>query len=348
MPASMRAIVMRAHGGPEVLREEDFPDPVPRPGEVLVRVRACALNHLDLWTRKGGAGRSPAFPHILGNDIAGEIAALPAPIDGLAAGQRVMLSPGTSCGRCRMCLSGEDNSCREYRILGAHVHGGYAELVRCPAANVVPIPDAIAFEDAAAFPLVFLTAWRMLVTRARLARGEDVLVWAAGSGVGMAAIQIAKVLGARVIATAGSAAKLARARELGADATIDHHAQDVVAEVRRLTAKKGVEVVVEHTGQQTWERSILSLAHRGRLVTCGATTGPEGEDRPAAPVREAAHPDGLVHGQQGRPAGRRARCSSPAGCGRWCTRSCPWRRRARAHEMMEASRHFGKIVLKVG
>src|SRR6187397_1565258 len=176
MPASMRAIAMRGHGGPEVLRAEDFPDAEARPGEVLVRVRACALNHLDLWTRKGGAGKSPPFPHILGCDIAGEIAALPEPVSGLAVGQRVMLSPGTSCGRCRMCLSGEDSSCREYRILGAQVHGGYAELVRCPLANVIPIPDGIAFPEAAAFPLVFLTAWRMLVVRARLARGEDVLV----------------------------------------------------------------------------------------------------------------------------------------------------------------------------
>src|SRR5688572_5371274 len=218
MPTSMKAVVMRAHGGPEVLRAEEFADPVASPGEALVRVRACALNHLDLWTRKGGAGRSPSFPHILGCDIAGEIAALPAPVAGLSVGQRVMLSPGTSCGRCRMCLSGEDSSCREYRILCAQLHGGYAELVRCPVANVIPIPDAIAFEPAAAFPLVFLTAWRMLVVRARVARGEDVLVWAAGSGVGMAAIQIAKALGARVIATAGSAAKLERARESGADA----------------------------------------------------------------------------------------------------------------------------------
>ena len=189
-----------------------------------------------------------------------------------------MLSPGTSCGRCRMCLSGEDNSCREYRILGAQVHGGYAELVRCPAANVIPIPDGHLLRGGGRVPA--RVPHRLADAGhagARLARGEDVLVWAAGSGVGMAAIQIAKVLGARVIATAGSAAKLARARELGADEVIDHHEQDVVAEVRRLTAKKGVEVVVEHIGQATWERSILSLAHRGRLVTCGATTGPEGK-----------------------------------------------------------------------
>ena len=344
----MRAIVIREHGGPEVLHEEaDFPDPVPRPGEALVRVRACALNHLDIWTRKGGAGRSPSFPHILGNDIAGEIAALPEPVTGLAAGQRVMLSPGTSCGRCRMCLSGEDSSCREYRILGAQVHGGYAELVRCPVANVIPIPDAIAFEDAAAFPLVYLTAWRMLVVRARVRRGEDVLVWAAGSGVGTAAVQIAKALGARVIATAGSPAKLARARDLGADEVIDHHAQDVVAEVRRLTGKKGADVVIEHTGQQTWERSILSLAHRGRLVTCGATTGPDGRT-------DLRHLFAKQLTLMGSYMGSKADLLDAAalffaGSLRPVVHEVmPLREARRAHETMEASSHFGKIVLKVG
>ena len=344
----MRAIVLREHGGPEVLRlEEDFPDPVPRPGEILVRVRACALNHLDLWTRKGQAGKSPAFPHVLGNDIAGEIAALPYPVEGLVAGQRVMLQPGTSCGRCRMCLSGEDSSCREYRILGAHVHGGYAELVRCPAQNAIPIPDSIAFEDAAAFPLVFLTAWRMLVVRARLRRGEDVLVWAAGSGVGMAAIQIAKALGARVIATAGSADKLARAKELGADAVVDHHAQDVVAEARRFTGKKGVDVVIEHTGAATWERSILSLAQRGRLVTCGATTGADAKTE----LRHLfAKQLSLLGSYMGSKADLLdvARLFFEGALRPVVHATLPLAEAARAHETMEASRHFGKIVLKVG
>jgi NADPH:quinone reductase-like Zn-dependent oxidoreductase len=340
----MRAIVMRAHGGPEVLQAEELPDPAVAPGQVRVRVRACALNHLDLWTRRGLPGRSVAFPHVLGNDIAGEIDELPSPIEGLSVGQRVMLSPGTSCGRCPMCLSGEDNSCRQYRIFGYQIHGGYAERVASPAANVIPIPDHVDFANAAAFPLVFLTAWHMLVARARVRPGEDVLVWAAGSGVGMAAVQVAKALGARVIATAGGAAKAQRALELGADQTIDHYAADVPAEVRRLTGRKGVEVVIEHVGEATWERSIQCLAHRGRLVTCGATTGPLGRT-------ELRHLFSKQLSLLGSYMGGKAELLEAAAlffAGKLRTvvhASLPLAEARRAHEMMESSRHFGKIVL---
>jgi len=341
----MKAVVIGEHGGPEVLRYEDVPDPVAGPGEVVVRVRACALNHLDLWTRKGGAGRSVTFPHILGNDIAGEVESLGSPADGIGPGQRVMLSPGTSCGRCRMCLAGEDSSCRQYRILGYLVPGGYAERVKCPAANLVPLPDPIGFEEAAAFPLVSLTAWRMVVTRARVQPGEDVLVWAAGSGVGTAAIQVAKLYGARVIATAGTDAKLDLARQLGADDVLHHHKDDVVAEVRRLTGKKGADVVVEHVGEATWERSILALAHRGRLVTCGATTGPRG-------VTELRHLFAKQLTVMGSYMGSKAELLEAArfffeGRLRAVVHTVlPLAEARRAHEMMEASEHFGKIVLR--
>src|SRR5262245_15859589 len=256
----------------------------------------------------------------------------------MSVGQRVMLSPGTSCGRCRMCLAGEDNSCRQYRILGYQIHGGYAERLRCPAANVIPLPDGISFEEAAAFPLVFLTAWRMLVTRARVRPGEDVLVWAAGSGVGMAAVQVAKLLGARVIATAGSEAKLARARELGADATLNHHEADVVAEVKRLTGRKGADVVVEHVGQASWERSILALAQRGRLVTCGATTGPAA----ATDIRYVFSRQLSILGSY---MGSKAELMDAAGfffAGKLkpvVHAVLPLCEASRAHEMMEASRH---------
>jgi NADPH:quinone reductase-like Zn-dependent oxidoreductase len=342
----VKAVLMHAHGGPEVLRYEDAPDPVAPPGEVLVRVRACALNHLVVWTRLGQAGRPVPLPHILGNDIAGEIAALGTPVPGLSPGQRVMLSPGVSCGRCRMCLAGEDSSCREYRILGYQLPGGYAELVRCPAPNVIPLPDGISFEDAAAFPLVFLTAWRMLVRKAGVHPGEDVLVWAAGSGVGVAAIQIAKLFGARVIATAGTDEKLAKARALGADEVINHRTGDVVAEVRRLTGRKGADVVVEHVGEATWERSILSLAPRGRLVTCGATTGAQGRTE----LRHLFAKQLSIFGSY---MGSKADLLDVAAlffAGRLHSvvhAVLPLAEARRAHEMMDASEHFGKIVLRV-
>jgi len=342
----MKAIVINRHGGPEVLEPATLPDPQPGPGEVVVRVRACALNHLDIWTRQGLPGRSIPFPHVLGNDIAGEVAALGAGVQGPAVGQRVMLQPGTSCGRCAACLSGEDSFCREYKLLGAHLPGGYAEYVRCPAANLIALPDAIAFEEAAAFPLVFLTAWRMLVTRARVRLGEDVLVWAAGSGVGMAAIQIAKLHGARVIATAGSDDKLQKARGLGADETINHHSEDVVARVKALTGKRGVDVVIEHVGEATWERSILALAPGGRLVTCGATTGPTGKTELRYLFSKQLSLMGSYMGSKAE-----LLLAAPHFFARRLRpvvhEVLPLAEARRAHETMEASKHFGKLVLRV-
>lgn len=344
----MRAALIRTQGGPEVLEFAEIETPHPGPAEALVRVRACALNHLDLWTRSGRAGYTPPLPHVLGDDIAGEIAALPQDVDttGLAVGQRVMLQPGTSCGRCAACLSGDDFACRQYRILGHGRAGGYAEFVAVPLANLIPIPDSISFENAAAFPLVFLTAWRMLVVRAQVKLGDDVLVWAAGSGVGMAAIQIAKLMGARVIATAGGEKKLELARSLGADAVVDHYQGDVVAEVKRFTSKKGAEIVIEHTGEKTWERSIQSLTHRGRLVTCGATSGPKG----STDLRFVfAKHLSLMGSYMGSRADLLA-ASPHFFAGRLKTvvhATLPLERAADAHRMMEASEHFGKIVLTV-
>jgi NADPH:quinone reductase-like Zn-dependent oxidoreductase len=344
----MRAALIRIQGGPEVLELADIEPPKPHPGEALVRVRACALNHLDLWTRSGRAGYTPPLPHVLGNDIAGEIASLPEEVDtsGLVVGQRVMLQPGTSCGRCLMCLSGDDFACRQYRVLGHGRAGGYAEFVAVPLGSLVPIPDAISFENAAAFPLVFLTAWRMLMVRAQVKVGEDVLVWAAGSGVGMAAIQIAKLMGARVIATAGGAKKLELARSLGADEVVDHYTGDVVAEVKRFTSKKGADIVIEHTGEKTWERSVLSLAHRGRLVTCGATSGPKGmTDLRFVFAKHLS----LMGSYMGSRADLLA-ASPHFFAGRLKTlvhATLPLERAADAHRMMEASEHFGKIVLAV-
>jgi NADPH:quinone reductase-like Zn-dependent oxidoreductase len=272
----MKAIVYAEHGGPEVLRYTDVPEPEIGAGEVLVRVRACALNHLDLWLRRGIPSLKIPLPHIPGSDIAGEVALAGDGVTNVKVGDRVMLQPGISCGACEKCLAGDDNLCKSYRIFGEMVDGGCAEYVKAPAVNCVPIPEGVSFEAAAAFPLVSLTAWHMLIARAKLQPAETVLVLAAGSGVGSAAIQIAKASGARVIATAGSDAKLARARELGADEVINHSTQKIATEVKRLAGRRGVDVVFEHVGEATWNESIRSLVPGGRLVTCGATTGYNG------------------------------------------------------------------------
>lgn len=273
----MNAIVFSQHGGPHVLRYTEVAEPQIGPSEVLVRVRACALNHLDLWVRKGLPGISIPLPHIPGSDIAGEVAKVGEKVTRVRVGERVLLSPGISCGQCQQCLAGEDNLCRSYTLFGYMVNGGCAEYVKSPAVNVIPIPANLTFEEAAAIPLAFLTAWHMLITRARLKPAEDVLILAAGSGVGSAAIQIAKVTGARVIATAGSEEKALRAKEFGVDDVLLHNKGDFSKAVRELTNRRGVDVVLEHVGEATWEESIRSLAAGGRLVTCGATTGNEGK-----------------------------------------------------------------------
>jgi NADPH:quinone reductase-like Zn-dependent oxidoreductase len=270
----MKAVRIEQHGGPDVLQYEDIPEPEIKADEVLLRVRACALNHLDLWVRKGLPGMKFAMPHILGSDIAGEVVRAGELCERIKPGQRVLLSPGLSCRQCAQCLSGIDNQCRRYTLFGTGVEGGNREYMPAPEYAVIPIPDSLSFEEAAAAPLVFLTAWHMLVARAGLQAGEDVLVLAASSGVGMAAVQIAKLFHCRVIATAGGEAKLTKAKALGADHVIDHYKQDLTAEVKRFTDRRGVDVVFEHVGAATWLKSFESLTTGGRLVTCGATTGP--------------------------------------------------------------------------
>src|SRR5919206_3147722 len=269
----MKAVVFRQDGGPDVLQYADAPDPNIKANEVLVEVRACALNHLDVWARKGLPGIEIPRPHILGNDMAGVVRAVGELVDWVRAGDEVMLQPGVSCGHCFECLSGRDNLCPQYDIIGYRRDGGYAELVAAPGVNVIPKPAGLSWPEAAALPLVTVTAWHMLVTRANVQPGEDVLVHAAGSGVGSIAIQIAKLRGARVITTASSDEKLAKARALGADETINYTRDDWPKEVKRLTDRKGVDVVVEHTGAATWPGSIAALKNNGRLVTCGATSG---------------------------------------------------------------------------
>lgn len=339
----MKAVRFHEHGGPEVLRYEDAPDPVPRPGDALVRVRACALNHLDLWERRGIERVKIPLPHISGSDVAGDV--IEPGDSGLAAGARVMLQPGLSCGRCQACLDGRDNECPFYDVLGYVSDGGYAELIAVPARHLIPIPEAIDYVQAAAFPLVFVTAWHMLVTRARLQAGETVLILAAGSGVGQAAIQIANLLGARVIATAGTDEKLDRARALGAGEVINHQSQRISDEVRRLTAKRGVDVVVEHVGQATWEESARCLARAGRLVTCGATTGHAG----AIDLRFLFARQLSLLGSYMGTKGELLRAAPLFFEGRLkpvVDRTCPLAEAADAQRWLEGRRQFGKIVLE--
>ena len=340
------AVVLRSHGGPEVLSREtiDLPDPGPR--EVRVRVRAVAMNHLDLWVRRGLPHLKLEYPHRLGADVVGEIDALGPGARAGKVGEKVVVSPGVSCGVCEPCLSGHDNLCRRYGILGEHTHGGYARHLVIPDANVLPYPGEMPFTQAAAVPLVFLTAWQMLVEKGNVRPGQTVLVQAAGSGVGSAAVQIAKLFGAHVIATAGSDVKLERARALGADDVVNYAKQDLVAEVKRFTAKRGADVVFEHVGGETMAKSVLATASGGRIVTCGATAGFE----PKIDLRHVFFRQiqilGSTMGSKGSLFGildhvRAGRLKPVVGS------VLPLWEAQQAHRLLEAREVFGKIVLEV-
>jgi NADPH:quinone reductase-like Zn-dependent oxidoreductase len=273
----MKALAFNEHGGLDKLRYQDVPDPTTGDGEVLVKVRACALNHLDLFVREGLPGLKLPLPFWSGCDIAGEIAGVGAAVQDVAVGDRVAVNPNLNCRRCEFCTRGEDSLCVTYGILGEHTHGGLAEHVKVDARNVIKLPDHVRFEDAAAFILANMTAWRMLVTQARLRPGEDLLIIGVGGGVSSTAVQIGKLCGARVWVTSSSDDKLARARELGADECINYAKEDWAKTVFQKTGRRGVDVILENVGAATWQGSIRSLVKGGRLVTCGATSGPIGE-----------------------------------------------------------------------
>jgi NADPH:quinone reductase-like Zn-dependent oxidoreductase len=340
----MKAVIFSQHGGPEVLQLTEVADPQIKANEVLIEVRACALNHLDVWVRGGLPGIKIPLPHILGNDVAGVVSEVGELVTWIKPGDEVMVQPGVSCGHCAACLAGRDNMCVEYDIIGSGRDGGYAELLSIPGVNVIPKPKSLSWSEAAALPLVTLTAWHMLVTQARVQPGEVVLVHAAGSGVGSLGIQIAKLFGARVIATASSADKLLKARELGADETIDYTSDVWSKEVRKLTGGRGVDLVFEHTGAATWPSSILSLRKGGRLVTCGATSGFDAR----TDLRQVFYRHLTIMGSM---MGSKAELIAAmkfveSGQIRAVVdRTLPLAAAQQAHELMEDRTQFGKLVL---
>jgi NADPH:quinone reductase-like Zn-dependent oxidoreductase len=338
----MKAIRIHETGGPEVLRYEDIPDPQLRKDQVLVRVRACAMNHLDLWVRQG-IPKVP-LPHILGSDVAGEVVEIGEYVSAFKVGQRVLLAPMHYCGHCEKCAAGLQNQCREFTVLGNAVDGGNCELIAAPATNVIPFPDSLDFNQAASVPLVFVTGWHMLVGRAQIKPGQTVLVIGANSGVGIAGIQIAKLFQCSVITTAGDDRKAERARELGADYVINHYQQKISEEVRRITSKQGVDIVLEHVGSATWDESVRSLKPGGTLVTCGATTGPQvGIDLRFLFSRQLS----LLGSYMGT-MGELHEVLKHVFSGKLkpaVDRTFPLSEARAAHEYMEKSQMFGKIVL---
>ncbi len=345
---TMKAVVLHEHGGPEVLTVEEIPKPSPASKELLVKIEACAVNHLDIWVRKGGPAFRLEYPHRLGSEISGVIEAVGSDLgekEGLAIGDKVVVSPGLSCGHCELCLSGKDNLCRRYHILGESCQGGYAEYICVPRQNIAPMPANLSFEEAAAGLLTFLTAWQMLVGKAKVVPGQIVLVQGAGSGVGVAAIQIAKLHGARVIATAGSDEKVAKAIELGAEEGINYRRQDFVKEVKRITAKRGVDIVIEHVGGETLAKSILATRNGGRIVTCGATSNFEA----TIDLRHVFFRQIEILGSTMGSKGDLLRLLPHFASGALrpiVDRVLPLSEAAQAHRLLEDRQIFGKVVLK--
>ncbi|MFX1536286.1 MAG: zinc-binding dehydrogenase [Promethearchaeota archaeon] len=344
----MKAVVFHEHGTIEKLVYTDFPTPKIESNQVLVNVKAVALNHLDLFVRQGWPGLNLEMPHILGSDIAGVITEVGTEVQGVEVGQKVIVDPNVYCGVCEFCLLGEHSLCREYAIIGEHKRGGYAEFVPIQAENVISIPErsSLNFVQAAAVPLTFMTAWRMLMTKARLKTGQDILIIGIGGGVALAAMQIAKMIGARVFVTSSSDEKLEKAKILGADFGINYREKpDWHKEVFTLTKRRGVDVVVDSVGQATWEKSLRSLRKGGRLVTCGATTGPIAQTNISllfwrqleilgstmgsrSELREVLK---LVWNQQLKPV---------------VDQVLPLSEAKKAHQILEEGKQFGKLVLE--
>jgi len=340
----MKAVAFYGHGGADVLKLADLPPPAVSAQGVRVRVKAVGLNHLDIFVREGWPGLKLTMPHVLGADIAGVIESVGAEVKDLKPGDEVVVNPGLSCGHCDRCLLGEDNLCRSYQIIGEHSWGGYAELASFPRQNILPKPKNLSFEQAACVPLTFLTAWTMLTRRALLKPGETVLIHAAGSGVGSAGIQIAKLIGAKVIATASTEEKLKKAQGLGADYVINNSKSDFLEEVKRITQKRMVDVVFEHVGKATFEKSVACLPYGGRLVTCGATTGYEAKLDLRVLFYKRISLLGSTMGSKG-DLFRILQLVEEGRLSPVLDRVLPLEQAAEAHRLLENRAQFGKIVL---
>lgn len=340
----MKVVLFREHGGPEKLSYEEMPTPQLSGSEVLVRVKACALNHLDIWIRQGNPAYPMPLPHVSGSDVAGIVEQVGAQVDSVTVGQRVFVSPGLSCWKCDQCLAGRDNLCRSYGLVGAMTHGGYAEYVKVPFRNVLPIPGNLSFEQAAAFPLVSVTASHMLFALAGLQHGETVLIMGAGSGVGSMAVQMAKLAGARVMTTVGSDDKIQKAVTLGADVVFNHTREKVAERVKLLTEGRGVDVVIEHIGPEVWDTCLDSLARGGRLITCGATTGTEVK----LDLRYVYARQLTIKGSYMGTRAELVKAAELMGQGRLISvidRTFPLQEARAAQELMLSRKFFGKILL---
>ena len=345
----MKAIVFSEQGSTEVLRYIDVPKPTLDADEVLVKVEACAVNYLDLHARRNRPEIAEKCqrgdtPHILGSDIAGTITEIGDTACGVAVGDRVVLAPCIPCGVCTDCHSGNENLCDTQELIGFQNNGGYAEYVKAPARNAIRIPDPLSAVHAAAMPIAYLTAWHMLMTRAELRPGEDILILGVGGGVGSAGLQIAKLTGARVFATASSDEKLARAKEMGADVTINYKDIDFSEVVLEATDGRGVDVVLEHVGAATWDQSIASLAKNGRLVSCGVTTGNIGTIN----IRKLYQKQLTVMGSALGTVTELRTLVQLAAQGKLepiIDRTLPLHRAAEAHVLLENRQNFGKVVL---
>ncbi|OFW00712.1 MAG: alcohol dehydrogenase [Acidobacteria bacterium RIFCSPLOWO2_12_FULL_59_11] len=338
----MKAIRIHAHGGVEQLRIDVVETPQPVPRQVLVEVKAAGLNHLDIFVRKGFPGLH--VPMTLGSDASGVVKEIGSAVSQFAVGDRVLVQPGYGCGLCELCLSGKENYCAKYGIVGEHRDGVQAQFLALDEDKVIRMPSNIGFEEGAAIPLVYITAWEMLVSKAGIKPADMVLVVAASSGVGSAAVQIAKVCGARVIATAGTAAKLEKARALGADFVLDHYQQDVAKEVKKITSGRGVDIVIEHVGAATWQASLRSLAKGGKLVVCGSTAGYEVN----VDLRFLYFRQQSILGSTMGTRGDLFKILQFVEAGKLrgvVDKVFPFAEVAKAHEYLEGGKQFGKVIL---